>query len=337
MAENGITVVIPMAGLGTRLRPHTWSKPKQLLYLAGKTVLDHVLDSLKTLPDFEHAEIINIIGYLGDQIRNYVSQHYPELRATYVLQEEPQGQSHALKLAEEHLRGQLLVLFADTLIETDFSFLADEEAEAVAWVKPVPDPRRFGVAEVDEKGWVKRLVEKPSALDNNLVVVGCYYFRQAQPLLTAIDEQMRRGIRLKGEFFLADAVNILLSQGLRMRTQQVGIWLDAGTSDALLETNRYLLDHGRDNTSETLHRARVTVIPPVFIHPQAEVQDAVIGPYVSIAPRCRVERCVLSDAILEEGAVVREVVLHRTILGRRTTVSSSPRSLNVGDDSAVEM
>ncbi len=336
MAEHNITVVIPMAGLGTRLRPHTWSKPKQLLYIAGKTVLDHVLDSLRSLPDFEHIEWVNIIGYLGDQIRAHISHHYPQLHVDYVVQAEPQGQSHALKLAEDHLRGALLVLFADTLIETDFSFLSNEEADAVAWVKAVPDPRRFGVAEVDERGWVRRLVEKPNALDNNLAVVGCYYFREAQALLAAIDTQMRQGLRLKGEFFLVDAINILLQQGLRMRTQAVDIWLDAGTSDALLETNRYLLDHGRDNTSEARHRSRVTITPPVYIHPQAEVEDCVIGPYVSIAPRCRVDRCVLSDAILEEDAVAKGAVLHRTLLGRRTNVILSPKSLNLGDDNVIE-
>ena len=183
-------IVIPMAGLGTRLRPHTWSKPKQLVSVAGKTVLDHVIGTLHSLPDLENAELIGIVGYLGEQIEEYIHTNYPHIRSHFVLQEDPRGQSHALWLARQHLQGTLLVVFADTLIETDLSFLAHEQAEAVAWVKPVPDPRRFGVAVSSADGWVQRLIEKPQDMENNLAMVGFYYFRRAEDLLAAIEEQM---------------------------------------------------------------------------------------------------------------------------------------------------
>ncbi len=330
-------VVIPMAGLGTRLRPHTWSKPKQLISVAGKAVLDHVLDTLSSLPDAESVELVNIVGYLGDQIEFHLKARFPHIKAQYVLQEDPRGQSHAIALAREYLSGPMLVVFADTLIETDLSFLANEPAEAVAWVKPVPDPRRFGVAVVDKEGCVTHLIEKPTEMDNNLAVVGFYYFRRAEDLLSAIDEQMRREMKLKGEFFLADAVNIMLERGLKMRTEKVDIWLDAGTSEALLETNRYLLDNGRGNMKAAKDGAGLVVNPPVFIHPTAEVINSIIGPHVSVGAGCRVDSSILRDTILEDEAQVKDVILEGSMIGRRAQISRRAGVINAGDQTVVKL
>ncbi len=312
-----IKIVIPMAGLGTRLRPHTWSKPKQLISVAGKAVLDHVLGTLSTLPHPEDVELVNIVGYLGEQIEAHIRAHYPQMKSHYVVQEDPRGQSHAIHLARQYLSGPMLVVFADTLIETDLAFLSNEPAEAVAWVKAVPDPRRFGVAVLGENNRVKRLIEKPAEMDNNLAVVGFYYFRRSEDLVSAIEEQMRRDLQLKGEYFLADAVNIMLERGLRMRIEQVETWLDAGTSEALLETNRYLLENGRSNSPDALQSRDVVVIPPVFIHPTAEVTQSVIGPHVSLGAGCRVERSILRESILEDEAQVTDVILESSLIGRR--------------------
>jgi len=161
MEHSTIKVVIPMAGLGTRLRPHTWSKPKQLVSVAGKTVLDHLIDTFASLPTSLDIELIAIVGYLGEQIEDHIRYNYPGVKSHFVVQENPAGQSHAIKLAEQYLSGPMLVVFADTLIETDLSSLENETAQAVTWVHPVPDPRRFGVTELGENGWVKRLIEKP--------------------------------------------------------------------------------------------------------------------------------------------------------------------------------
>jgi len=330
-----LKIVIPMAGLGTRLRPHTWSKPKQLISVAGKAVLDHVLATLSTLPDPTNIELVNIVGYLGEQIESYLNEHYPHLKAHYVVQEDPIGQSHAIYLAREYLSGPMLVVFADTLIETDLSFLAHETAEAVVWVKEVPDPRRFGVAMVDAEGCVTRLIEKPQDMSNNLAVVGFYYFQSAEALLSAIEEQMRRKLQLKGEYFLADAVNILLERGLRMRIEKVDIWLDAGTPEALLETNRYLLENGRSNSAEAAQRQGVVIIPPVFIHPTAEVIHSIIGPYVSLGAGCRVERSILSNSILEDEAQVTDVILESSLVGRRAHIQRRAGVINAGDQTMV--
>ena len=335
--NSTIKIVIPMAGLGTRLRPHTWSKPKQLVSVAGKAALDHVLDSLATLPDIQNAELINIVGYLGDQIECYIKENYPQMKARFVVQEDPRGQSHAIQLARQYLHGPMLIVFADTLIETDLSFLANKPAKAIAWVKPVPDPRRFGVAEVDQNGWVRRLIEKPDEMSNNLAVVGFYYFEEADDLLSAIDEQMRRGLQLKGEYFLADAINIMLERGLKMRTRQVDIWLDTGTPETLLETNRYLLEHGIDNSADVSLRQGVVVIPPVFVHPSAEVHNSILGPYVSLGAGCKVDNSIIRDSILEDEAQATGVILENSLVGRRAQLSRRAGMINAGDNTSVTL
>src|SRR5215211_3850188 len=212
MNKQKLTVVIPMAGWGTRMRPHTYSKPKPLVSVAGKTSLEHLLDMFKTLPEPDNVEYVFIVGpYLGElQVPRFIQENYPDLKAHYIVQHEMKGQSHALWLAREYMHGPMLVCFSDTLMETDFSFLEHEEADVVAWVMPMPDPRRFGVAEVGAQGWVKRFIEKPETMDNNLVVVGCYYFKNGEKLLAAIEEQMQRGVAIKGEYFLTDTISIMI-------------------------------------------------------------------------------------------------------------------------------
>ena len=337
MNNSGLKVVIPMAGLGTRLRPQTWSKPKQLISVAGKTVLDHVLDSLSSLPAAWDIELINIVGYLGDQIEEHLCANYPNLKSHFIVQENPLGQSHAIKLAEQYLHGPMLIVFADTLIQSDLSCLADETAEAVAWVKPVPDPRRYGVAELGENGWVRRLIEKPQDMTNNLAVVGFYYFKDAQALISAIDSQIQRDLQLEGEFYLADAINIMLEKGLEMNTRQVDVWLDAGTPEALLETNRYLLEHGKDNSTEASLRPDAVIFPPVFIHPTAQVIGSIIGPNVSLGAGCRVENSIIRDSILEDEAQTNRVILEKSLVGRRAHLSRRAGIINAGDNTEVTL
>jgi len=191
-------IFIPMAGWGTRMRPHTWSKPKPLVSVAGKTSLEHLLDMFNTVPDTNNVEFVFIVGpYLGElQVPPFVRENYPGMKAHFVVQNEMKGQSHALWLAREFMHGAMIVCFSDTLLDTDFSFLANEEADVVAWVMPMEDPRRFGVAELNDEGWVTRFIEKPESMENNLVVVGCYYFKSAEKLCSAIEKQMERNLTL---------------------------------------------------------------------------------------------------------------------------------------------
>lgn len=333
-----LKIIIPMAGWGTRMRPQTWSKPKPLIGVAGKPSFDHLMDMFKTIPDPKNAEYIFIIGpFLGEQIPVYVKKHYPEIKAHYVVQEEMKGQSHALWLARHLLSGPTIMVFSDTLLDTDFSFLAEEESDGVAWVKAVPDPRRFGVAEVDKEGGIVRLIEKPQSKENNLALVGCYYFKKGELLIQAINEQIKRGIQLKGEYFLVDAINIMIDHDAKMRTKSVDVWLDTGTIEATLETNTYMLEHGRDNSKEAAKREGVTIIPPVFIHPSAKVEASVIGPHASISSDCDVNGCIIRNSILDDGAEVTDSVLDGSFIGRQAKVEGRPRTINIGDNSSVQI
>jgi glucose-1-phosphate thymidylyltransferase len=338
LAET-LKVVIPMAGWGTRMRPHTWSKPKPLISVAGKTSFEHLMDLFETLPEPDRTEFIFIVGpYLGEtQIPAFVKEHYPDISAHYVVQGEMKGQSHALYLARQYLTGPMLMIFSDTLIETDFSFLDREKSHGVAWVKAVPDPRRFGVAEVNEEGWIKHLIEKPQDIENDLAIVGCYYFKSGEDLMAAIEEQMLRNVQLKNEYFLADAINILLERGALMRVEHVDTWLDTGTIDATLETNAFLLKRMDCKPEE---RPTVKVVPPVFIHSTAEVSAAVIGPNASIGPSCKIDQAVIQDSIIEEGTQITRAVLTHSLVGRNCVVEGQPNkeeasSLNIGDNSEV--
>ena len=340
MTNESLKIVIPMAGWGTRMRPHTWSKPKPLVSVAGKTSLEHLMDMFKSLPDPENSEFIFIVGpFLGEmQIPAFIKENYPNLKAHYVVQHEMKGQSHALALAREYLSGPMIMCFSDTLMETDFSFLAKEEADGVAWVMPVEDPRRFGVAEEGSDGWVKRFIEKPQSMDNNLVVVGCYYFKNSDTLLAAIDDQMKRGVMLKNEYFLTDAISIMIESGAKVRTQRISTWLDTGTIEATLDTNKILLEKIGAEV-EKFKGSNVEIVGPVSIHASAVISNSKIGPYASIGANCKIENSQIAESIIEADCEINDAALSRSLIGKQAKVKGRSdgrvMQLNVGDTSSI--
>ncbi len=339
MTES-LKIFIPMAGWGTRMRPHTWSKPKPLVSVAGKTTLEHLMDMFKTLPDPNNVEYIFIVGpYLGElQIPAFVKENYPDIKAHYIVQSEMKGQSHALWLGREFMRGPMMVVFSDSIIETDFAFLNEEKSDGVAWVLPFPDPRRFGVAEVGADGWVKRFIEKPSTFDNNLVVIGCYWFKSAEALLAAIEEQMERNITLKGEFFLTDTISVMIEKGAKVRAHNGLSWLDAGTIEATLDTNKILLDKMGKQVN-TYTGKQVKIIEPCAIDPSAEISNSTIGPHASIGANCKIENSTITESIVEAGCEIKDAALSRSMVGRQAQVrgrgDGQVVQLNVGDNSYV--
>ncbi|HKG25651.1 MAG TPA: sugar phosphate nucleotidyltransferase [Thermomicrobiales bacterium] len=322
-------VILPVAGLGTRLRPQTWSKPKPLVAVAGKPMLGHVLDRLLPLSP---TRLVFITGFLGDQVEAWARATY-DIPLAFVEQPQMLGQTDAIIRTRGIVEGEALILFPDMIFEVDFSVLRTTTADVVTFTKEVDDPSAYGIA-VEEGDQVVRLVEKPKDPVSRKAVVGIYWFRDIGDLYTAIDEQMARGIKLKNEYFLADAVQLMIDEGKQVITAPVEVWEDCGNVDSLLSTNRYLLNQ-RGTSSRRFDD--VVVIEPATIDPTATVERAVIGPHASIGPGVTVRDAIVRDSIVEEGAVVESVVVEHSIVGRKAEVRGRTARLNVGDTSIVEL
>ena len=322
-------VVLPLAGLGKRMRPHTWSKPKPLLNIAGKPVLGHVLDKLQPL-DVE--EVIFITGWLGNQIKEYVEANY-DFASRYVVQEELKGQAHAIYLAKEFLSGPCMIIFVDTLFEADLGGLTDSFVDGVLYVKEVEDPRRFGVA-VEKDGRVVRLIEKPDSFEHRRAIVGVYYVRDGASLIEAIDHLIERNIQTKGEFYLADALQVMIDRGARIVSRPVSVWEDCGKPETVLHTNRYLLESGH---TQVVPVQNSVLIPPVYVAETANIENAVVGPYVTVGDGVRITGAIVRDAIIEEGSTVENITLENSLIGRDATIRGAFSQLNVGDDAVVDL
>jgi glucose-1-phosphate thymidylyltransferase len=347
--RTGVKVIIPAAGLGTRLRPHTHHRPKPLVTVAGDTVLGHVMSKLLVL-DID--ELVFIVGHLGDQIEAYVKERYA-VPAHFVRQEELLGQAHALSLAGRFLEGPVLIVFVDTLFEAKLEPLARTTADGVVFTHPVDDPRRFGVVTLDDRGYVTRFVEKPAEPISNLAVVGLYFVRDGAALREAIEDLMNEGRKTKGEYYLADALQVMVEQGARLEAWPVSMWEDCGTAPALLRTNRYLLERIEHQVPDELAEGNVFV-PPVRVEPGAEIEQSVVGPFAYVGDGCRVLRSIvgphvslaaqariceasLRDCIVDARAVVANAGLAGSLVGADAAVRGSFERLNVGDHSTIEL
>jgi len=326
---SDIIAVIPVAGVGTRLRPHTHTLPKVLLHVAGKPILAHILDDL---PGLGIRRAVLIVGYMGDLVREYVGTHYQNLEVEYVEQPEPMGLGHAVSLAEPFAAdGRVLIILGDTVFEADLGPVLAGGVNSIG-VKEVQDPRRFGIVERDPDGRVTRLVEKPEQPTSNLAITGIYYFDRGRPLFDALAELQRLGLRTKGEFQLTDAMQLLVSRGELITTFPVEGWYDCGKTETLLETNRVLL--GKCDGATTI--AGSLVHPPVCIAGDAVIENCILGPHVSVAAGARLRNAVVRDSIINENATVEDIMLESSVVGVNAVVRGGCRRVNVGDSSEVD-
>jgi len=323
-------IILPVAGFGTRLRPHTWSKPKPLVTVAGKAMLEHVLDRVMPV---KPGKLVFITGYLGEQIEAWARENYPDVELVFVEQPEMLGQSDAVYRTRDHVDGDALMLYPDALFEADFSGLDQREVDGVAYTKHVDDPSAYGIAVV-EGGKVTKVVEKPSEPVSNEALVGIYYFRKMTDVYSAIEEQMRKDIKTKGEFFLTDAIQIMIDRGAVFGTEQIDVWEDCGNADALLDTNKYLLSHQPPSPAQ---RAGSLIVPPSYVHREAKLEDAVVGPYASIGKGTVVRNSVVRDSIIVEDSEIVDAILQRSVVGSKVTIQGSARSIDVGDNGKVAL
>lgn len=330
-------ILFPMGGRGTRVRPHTHVRPKPLMMVAGKPVLQHIMDYLMDLAPSEFIFITNP-GPHGDQVREFVHTTYPGLAARFLVQEQALGQAHAVGLAEPYVHEPVLIMFIDTLFEADLDVLRHPPGDGAVLTHYVADPERFGVV-VSEKGYITRFVEKPSEPVSHDAIVGVYVINDPVKLFQAIRALMERGGARAGEYFLADALQMMVDEGARLVPVPATVWQDTGTIEAILGTagppfqaHHYLL--GRSATPEVA-RERSVIIPPVYLPDSATVVDSVIGPYVSVGEGAVIERSVVRESIIGHGARVEAQILDGSLIGDHAVVTGTPARLNISDHSTV--
>jgi glucose-1-phosphate thymidylyltransferase len=317
-------VVIPLAGLGKRMRPHTHTRAKPMVRLAGRPILGHLLE---WVVDDRVDEVILILSPHQTDVEGY-ARSATSRPVRIVIQDEPRGQADAIARVAPFVDEPLLIVFSDTLADVTFDHLANVDADGLIYVKEIEDPSRMGIIVVEENRIVD-MIEKPANPVSNLATIGMYYFKDHAGLFSAIDRVLAAPPKLQGEYFLADAIKMMIEDGKLLRPHIATIWEDTGTPEATLHAHRFVLERAGHQPKP---RDGVVFIPPVYVADDAVVRESVIGPYVTVESRCRVERSVLTDCILDQEVEVRNQVLDRALLGSRVSVTGSSLSLNLGDD-----
>jgi glucose-1-phosphate thymidylyltransferase len=326
--------IIPVAGFGTRLRPHTYSLPKVLLNVAGRPILAHILDRV-IASGVTSATIV--VGYMGEAIEAFVRESYPNLKTNFVEQTELKGLGHAIYVAREDIPtdgAPMFIVLGDTVFDADLDsvFSKQQSALGVYWVE---DPRRFGVVETDANGVATKLVEKPEHPKTNLMIAGLYFFRNPKLLKECLEELVAKDIRTKNEYQLTDALQLMIDRGEKFATFELKGWYDCGKPETLLDTNRHLLS--RQQTRSNAEARNTTIIEPVFIGNGTDIENCIIGPFATIGHGATVKNAIVHDSIVGEGASVSGVVLDQSLIGNNATVTRAASHVNIGDSSVIEL
>ncbi|MEP7263633.1 MAG: sugar phosphate nucleotidyltransferase [Bacteroidota bacterium] len=327
-------IIIPVAGIGSKLRPHTHTQPKALVPVAGKPILSHIVDHLVTsgFNDF-----IFVIGYLGDKIEDYIKSKYPSLKSTFIVQEPREGTGHAVWLTKDHtdINDELLIVLGDTIIDFDLRSLLNQP-NSMLGVKKVDDPRQFGVAETDEHGIIVRVSEKPTIPKSNLALVGIYYIKNCGRLMDALNHIIKNDMRHNGEYHLTNGIQRMITQGEHIGTFQVGNWFDCGGKSNLLETNAILLKRNAASESKNYHFNNTIIMHPVSIADNCTISNSIIGPNVSIGENTIINHSVIRDSIIGSFSQLETAILHQSVIGSDAYLKGLSQSLNIGDSTEID-
>lgn len=325
--------IIPVAGAGAKLRPHTYTQPKALIPIAGKTILSFIVDQLNAAGI---SEFIFIVGYLGEKIQEYVKQTYPNLICHFVFQNERQGTGHAVELTQSIVgNDQVFVVLGDTICEYDVSEVIGSEYNMLG-VKKVDDPRNFGVAEINENGFIAHVVEKPSIPKSNMALVGLYKIVETSFLFECLHELFKQDIKSYGEYNLTDALDCMIRSGAKFKPFRVKNWFDCGKKETLLESNATLLKKFGGHINESVLSQNSIIIPPVSIGPGCILKNAIIGPHVAVGTNTSIRYSVVRDSIIGSYTNLFEVVLDNSLIGSDASVKGLSRSLNIGDNTEID-
>jgi len=327
-----VKVVIPLAGKGTRLRPHTYTTPKPLVHVGGRPVMSYILDDLRELGV---EEAVFITGYMKEAIQEYMEREYPEFKSHYVEQKVQDGTAGAVKLAEPFIDEDLLIIFVDTLFDADLSLVRrlPEGDAGVIWAKEVEDYQRFGVIVTDGEGYMKQIIEKPQDPISKLANIGLYYIRDWELLFRGINETLKSTLGPGGEYYLTDAFQYMIDEGAKIRTAEVEGWYDCGKPETLIETNGHLLATTRGLTPKGGSDARIE--QPVRVEGGVTLKEAHIGPNVTIEEESKVLRSTLRDCVIGRNVVIEDCELHDSVIGDRAVLRGVTGTVSVAADSVV--
>lgn len=325
--------IIPVAGAGTKLRPHSYTQPKALIPLAGKTVLSIIIDQLQSAGI---NEFIFIVGYLGDKIQDYVKNKYPGLTAHYVQQMDRQGVGHAVKLTRSIVsQDEVIVVLGDTICEYDVQQVVNSPYSMIG-VRKVDDPRDFGVAEIGEDGFISHVVEKPHIPKSNMALVGVYKIRESEQMFQCLENNIRQGLRSHGEYSLTDALDCMLQTGIHFQSFKVENWFDCGRKETILESNALLLKKFAPKTDQSRFENTV-IIHPVSIGAGCKIRNSIIGPNVSIGENTTIDYSIVKNSIIGSYSNLFDIVLDDSVIGSDTNLRGETRSLNIGDNTSIDL
>jgi len=322
-------VIIPLAGKGTRLRPHTYLTPKPMMKVAGKPVMSYVLDELKKLGNVE--EIVYITGHLKEKVEEYARAEI-DVPSVFIEQKVQDGTAGAIALARDYVDQPVLIIFVDTIFDADLTKVKSVDADGIIWVKEVEDYQRFGVVVTDKDGNMTKIVEKPKTPISRRANIGLYYMRNWKLLFEGIDHTLKQP-KNQGEYFLTDAFQYMIDKGAKIKVIDVQGWYDAGKIETMIETNEAMLNRGRARRPKNVGDS--TIIDPVYIEDNVTLKKSTIGPNVSIGAGSVLDGAEVSHSIVGSNAKITKSVLKNSLVGDDTVVEGVKGEVTVGDHSEV--